>query len=110
MWLSNAQRRFLVRLVEYAVSDDAFLVALLIVPLLDFGQQRPIPDVDLRAVCGFDARRWTDAVNELVRLGALQRSRARLPARRVSAFRLGSQFRPRFVHEAREGRHDDALV
>lgn len=108
--LSNVQRTFLARLVEHALSDDAFLVALLVVPLLDFGQQRPIPDLDLRAACGFTARRWTDAVNELVQLGALQRSRPRLPARRMSAFRLGSQFRPRYVHEAHDGLRDDPHV
>ncbi|RQZ67513.1 MULTISPECIES: hypothetical protein [Burkholderia] len=104
--LSHAQRTFLAQLVEYALSDDAFLVALLIVPLLDFGQGRPIPDIDLRAVCGFTVRRWTDAVDELVGLGALQRSRPRLPARRMSAFRLGSQFRPRRVQAAHDGCRD----
>ncbi|WP_080433473.1 hypothetical protein [Burkholderia ubonensis] len=108
--LSHAQRTFLTQLVEHALSDDAFLVALLVVPLLDFGQGRPIPDIDLRAVCGFTVSRWTDAIDELVHLGALQRSRPRLPARRMPAFRLGSQFRPRYVRGVRDGLRDDTHV
>ncbi|CAM2197916.1 protein of unknown function [Paraburkholderia kururiensis] len=86
--LPRAHGLLLDALGRCGLGDDAFLVALVVVPLLDFTELRRLPDAHLRSECGLDGARWNHAIDELVRLGALRRSWPRSPSRRIPAFRL----------------------
>ncbi|MFX1739963.1 hypothetical protein PXJ20_32140 [Paraburkholderia sp. A1RI_3L] len=90
--LPRGHCRLLDRLGQGGLGDHAFLVALLVVPLLDFCELRRLPETNLRAASGLDPHQWNSAINELVRLGALRRIWPRSPNRRIPAFRLARHF------------------
>ncbi|GAB6852474.1 hypothetical protein [Paraburkholderia kururiensis] len=99
--LPRAHHVLLGELGRQGLGDDAFLVALVVVPLLDFTELRRLPDAHLRSECGLDGARWNHAIDELVRLGALRRTWPRSPNRRIPAFRLARRLPPPVPHAHR---------
>ncbi|GAB6852762.1 hypothetical protein [Paraburkholderia kururiensis] len=91
--LTRGQLMLLHQLGRCALGDDAFLVALLVVPLLDSSELRRLPEANLRTACGLNGARWNHAIDELVRLGALRRIWPRSPNRPIAAFRLATCLR-----------------
>lgn len=90
--MSPLVRAFLGEIGRSGVSDTAFKLALLMVPMLSFGSWQTVFLHDIAKRAGISRGESYVAVSELVRAGALERRQSGFAARKTQSFRLREQF------------------
>ncbi|HKU01030.1 MAG TPA: hypothetical protein VJS30_31515 [Paraburkholderia sp.] len=90
--MSPLVRAFLGEIGRSGVSDTAFKLALLMVPMLSFGSWQTVFLHDIAKRAGTSRGETYVAVSELVRAGALARRQSGFAARKTQSFRLREQF------------------
>lgn len=90
--MSPRVQSFLGEIGRSGVSDTAFKLALLIVPMLRVGSWQRVFLGEVAKRAGVSRRDATIAVSELVCLGALNRRQSGSAACRIDSFRLRERF------------------
>lgn len=93
--MSPLVQAFLSEVGRSGVSDMAFTLALLLVPMLSFGSWKTVRLRDVARRAGIPADQAHIAASELVRAGVLDQRQSRFAARKMPSFRLREQFHAR---------------
>ncbi|WP_338510324.1 hypothetical protein [Burkholderia gladioli] len=90
--MSPLVQAFLSEVGRSGVSDMAFKLALLMVPMLSFGSWKTVRLRDVARRAGIPTDLAHIAASELVRVGVLDQRQSRFAARKMPSFRLREQF------------------
>lgn len=90
--MSPLVQAFLGEIGRSGVSDTAFKLALLLVPMLSFGSWQTVILRDIAKRAGISRGETYVAVSELVSAGALERRQSGFAARKTQSFRLRERF------------------
>ena len=93
--MSPLVRAFLGEIGRSSVSDVAFKLALLMVPMLSFGSWQTVSLRDIAKRAGTSRGETYAAVSELVTASVLERRQSGFAARKTQSFRLREQFQAR---------------
>lgn len=104
--MSPLVQAFLGEIGRSGVSDTAFKLALLMVPMLSFGSWQTVSLRDVAERAGISRGETYVAVSELVSAGAIERRQSGFAARKTQSFRLRERFQagnrkpPSIVHRS----------
>ncbi|WP_175813553.1 hypothetical protein [Burkholderia contaminans] len=91
--MSPIEQTFFSEVGRSGVSDTAFRLALIVVPMLSFVSWQTLFLGDVAKRAGLSRQEVAVAASELVTLGAIERRYSRVFARSRQSFRLWEQFR-----------------